>query len=83
MLQTDGNIWRLMMLCFDKFEYTPVFVPQNEFEKIYLDLPLCEVILGLIKFSLNQKAENELKLKDIYDFIDERRYAEYDPDREQ
>ena len=32
------------------------------------------VVLGLIRFALNQPKPNEVALKKVYDFVDERRY---------
>ena len=42
-----------------KFEKTGLYTPKNEFKKIYLDNEIQNLVLGLIKFSLNKPAEKE------------------------
>ncbi|KAM3130359.1 hypothetical protein pb186bvf_017562 [Paramecium bursaria] len=72
-IQTDGNHWRLYELTKQgQFRQTGVYYGDNQFNKIYYDYEMQKVILGLIRYSLNQPTENEQALKVVYDFVDEK-----------
>jgi hypothetical protein len=74
-LQTNGNIWRLYE--FDNkggFKKTGFYTPKNQFNKIYEDFEMQEIVLALIRFSLGELNENEKELKAIYDFLDDKKY---------
>ena len=74
-LQTSGNTWRLYEFD-DKggFKKTGYYVPKNQFKKIYDDIEMQEIVIGLIRFALSDMDENEKELKTIYDYLDDRQY---------
>jgi len=78
-LQTNGHTWRMYQ--FDKegeFKKTGIYKPNTPgvYKKIYDDVELQEVILGMIRFAAFAHSENEVGLQKAYDFIDEVKYLE-------
>ncbi|CAD8121245.1 unnamed protein product [Paramecium sonneborni] len=80
MLQTDGNHWRMLELCKnERFKKTGIYCQENDsYSKIYYDYEVQQIVLGLIRHSLNQMDEKEQALNLIYDFVDERRYLTHE-----
>ncbi len=56
------------------FEKTGFYEAVEPHKRIYRDAQAQSVALGLIRYALAQPQENEVVLKRIYDFVDERRY---------
>lgn len=76
-LLTSGNQWQLVQIDSDhNFEKTEIYTPSNKFRKIYQDVHMQSIVLGLIRYSLGTPTPQEQALKKVYDFVDERRFLQ-------